>query len=169
MPRPLPPGLYERLVSRGLDRELRELDPERFDVHKERPVPSELPRLLAGYVHRELLRVLESQGGDPEAARRLALCQQILQELTRATPDLTEDDHLAEPASLLTAVVPKRDLARPTPTRPTIPLGSGDLLVNARGEPSLARTLASIGVPWVAGRSRPRARRPDLARWLSCV
>jgi len=64
MPRPLPPGLYERLVSRGLDRELRELDPERFDVHRERPAPSELPR---------------------------------------ATPDLTEDDHLTAPASLLTA------------------------------------------------------------------
>jgi len=47
MPRPLPAGLYERLVSRGLDRELRELHPERFDVHKERPAPSELPRLLA--------------------------------------------------------------------------------------------------------------------------
>jgi HKD family nuclease len=64
--------------------------------------------------------------------------------LIQADTGLITDDHLKQPAELLTALVETQALVAPKePTRAAIPLGTGDLLVNARGEPGLGPVLQS--------------------------
>ena len=66
----LPPGLYERLLSLALDRDIQALDPKRFAAQTQAPEETERPRLLARYVHRLLSLALDAQkGDDAEAAK----------------------------------------------------------------------------------------------------
>lgn len=135
------PGLYEQLISLGLDRELARLDRARFTPSVAPPEASELPRLLARYVHDLLYLALEAQGGKDAEGKQLAICQRILGGLSAVETGVLPDDALAEPASLLRAIEEAQALAGGTVARTAIPLGTGDLLVNARGEPGLGPTL----------------------------
>lgn len=144
MPKPIPPGVYERLVSLDLEREIRRLDARRFATRTELPDDVERPRLLARYVGDLLRLALEGQAGKNAEAKQLDLCRRILDHLIASEAGLIDDDRLKEPAELLTALIETQGLAEPKPPRrPEIPLGSGDLLVNARGEPGLGSVLQS--------------------------
>jgi hypothetical protein len=58
----LPLGLYERLVSLALDRQISRLEP-RFEARTEALEETERPRLLARYVHGLLSLALEARTG----------------------------------------------------------------------------------------------------------
>jgi len=140
----LPPGLYERLVSLALEREIGQLDKDRRKAWTEPPEPVELPRLLSRYVSELLQLALQSQTGKDAETKQLDLCRKVLDQLIQADTGLISDDHLKQPAELLTALVETQALVAPKePTRAAIPLGTGDLLVNARGEPGLGPVLQS--------------------------
>ena len=98
MPAPrLPPGVYERLLSLALDKNIRGLD-KRFAAQTEAPDDAERPRLLARYVHHLLTLALDAQKGDDSEARQLDLCRRVLDELIGAKDTgLETDDHLREP------------------------------------------------------------------------
>lgn len=140
----LAPGLYERIVSLALERHLGRLDRRHFATRTEPPADVDRPRLLARYVTDLLHLALEGQSGKDAEARQLDLCRRILGQLIATDTGLIDDDHLKEPAELLTALIEIKGLIEPKPPRkPEIPLGSGDLLVNARGEPGLGPVLLS--------------------------
>src|SRR6187551_2463171 len=141
MPAPrLRPGVYERLLSLALDRDIRGLD-QRFKAHTEAPDDAERPRLLARYVHHLVELALDAQKGDDAEARQLDLCRRVLDQLVTKDTGLIPDDHLKEPAALLTALTETTGLGAPDLPQTSIPLGTGDLLVNARGEPGLGQIL----------------------------
>jgi len=118
MPLPLPPGLYERLVSLALEREIGRLDRARLDPRTEPPEPVELPRLLSRYVTDLLHLALQSQTGKDAEARQLDLCRKVLDQLIQADTGLITDDHLKQPAELLTALVEIQALvAKREPTK----------------------------------------------------
>jgi len=58
-----PPGLYERLLSLALDRDIQALDPKRFAAQTEAPEETERPRPLARYIHSLLSLALDAQRG----------------------------------------------------------------------------------------------------------
>ena len=74
----LPPGLYERLLSLALDRDIAALDPERFGAKTEPPPETERPRLLARYIHSLLSLALAAQTGKDAEAKQLDLCRRVL-------------------------------------------------------------------------------------------
>ena len=137
----LPAGLYERLLSLALDREIGALDLKQFAALTEAPTETERPRLLARYIHSLLSLALAAQTGKDAEAKQLDLCRRVLGQLIEAETGIEADDHLKEPAALLTALVEKIGLGKPELPRTAIPLGTGDLLVNARGEPGLGQIL----------------------------
>jgi len=98
----LPPGLYERLLSLALDRDIQALDPHRFAATTEAPEEAERPRLLARHVHSLLSLALDAQKGDNAEAKQLDLCRRVLDQLIETGTGLEPDDHLREPAALLT-------------------------------------------------------------------
>jgi len=137
----LPPGLYERLLSLALDREIAALDPGRVAAVTEAVPEAERSRLLARYVHSLLSLALAAQTGKDAEAKQLDLCRRVLGQLIEEETGLMADDQLREPAALLTALVENIGLGTPELPRTAIPLGIGDLLVNARGEPGLGQIL----------------------------
>jgi HKD family nuclease len=137
----LPPGLYERLLSLGLGRHLQELAAHRLEARTEVPEETERPRLLARYLHDLLFLAFEALSGKDAEARQLELCRRVLAELAASESGVLEDDHLQEPTRVLTAVAETSGLGSPVVDPTAIPLGTGDLLVNARGEPGLGPTL----------------------------
>jgi HKD family nuclease len=86
---------------------------------------------------------LEAQAGKDAEAKQLDLCRRVLGQLIEAETGLMADDQLREPAALLTALVENVGLGSPELQETAIPLGVGDLLVNARGEPGLGQILQS--------------------------
>lgn len=136
----LPPGVYERLLSLALDRNIRGLD-TRFAASTEAPDDAERPRLLARYVHHLLSLALEAQKGEDAEARQLDLCRRVLDQLIAKDTGVETGDHLREPAAVLTALTETVGLGRPNLPQTSIPLGTGDLLVNGRGEPGLGQIL----------------------------
>ncbi len=142
MPARLPPGLYERLVSLALDQQIRALGPNVAPTVGP-PDEAERPRLLARYVHELLTMALEAQTGKDAEAKQLDLCRRVLAELIKPHTGVAPNDQLKEPAALLTVLVENVGLGRPALESPTIPVGTGDLLVNAPGEPGLGQILQS--------------------------
>ena len=94
----LPPGLYERLVSLALEREIGQLDKDRRKAWTEPPEPVELPRLLSRYVSELLQLALQSQTGKDAETKQLDLCRKVLDQLIQADTGLITDDHLKQPA-----------------------------------------------------------------------
>jgi superfamily II DNA or RNA helicase/HKD family nuclease len=133
--RELVPGVYERLIDRGVSRELAALvglTGDRRDL-----LAAEAPDLLARHVA-DRLRTILARTDSPE--EQLALTQRLLGELDRA--DQADAALLLdEPTGVLTRVGPPLLPGEAPPALPLIPLSDSDLLVNAREEPRLGEAL----------------------------
>lgn len=146
----LPAGIYEQLVSIGLDRALGLIDSDVVDREALDPVDAHevLSRHLAGLAR----RALQAAGGDDSAAliRQVEMTNRIAQAIRAVAPNLAgEDDLVAESRDLLYALLHERSGPRPVrfPARPEVPLSATALLVNGRSQPRIGteiqRELAS--------------------------
>ena len=136
MPR-LPNGLYDLLITQGIERELKGLGSDRrYDASSLEPADAHviLGRYIAAIV-REALR------GVPEAerpARQAAICNDLVRSIGASLPqEIGSEDLVAEPPRRLAAVYAFDPLRVMRATAPAIPLSQSDLLVNARDEPRI--------------------------------
>jgi hypothetical protein len=148
--RELVPGVYERLVDRGIRRSLTTL--AGLTAEERELLAAEAPDRLADHVADRLRATLL---GATDLGDQVALTQRLLAELDRADRRATDElvgaqaDHadaassllLDEPASVLTRVGPPLLPGETPPPLPLIPLSDTDLLVNAREEPRLGEAL----------------------------
>jgi superfamily II DNA or RNA helicase/HKD family nuclease len=146
----LPHGLYERLVTEDLDRQLRGVDPSLVDRDSLRPVDAH--EVLARHVSRLARRALRAAGGDgPDAlVRQVQLTNSITRAIADLAPDAVDsDDQVADSRDLLLALAALGTAPGPVrfPSRPKVPLTASALLVNGRGQPRIGtevqRELAS--------------------------
>ncbi len=134
---PLPPGLYEQLLTDTLRRQL-PVDRSEYGVLAE-----DAYQVLTRHVAHALDRALRAPGH--ELAERVALCNRLLDEIATSVPTgaVVPGDRVPSPAELLTAIRPpagglSQSMAFP---RPETPLSEDALFVNAPHEPGLATEL----------------------------
>jgi superfamily II DNA or RNA helicase/HKD family nuclease len=145
----LKPGLYERLITKGLKDELDILSRKGTSLVHSRPVDSaEAARTLARHVEVLVERALSGLTDEQRKVRQADLVNRVVtllagDEAIRGAVD--DADAVMLPPEELHAVWPiTGDPARDRiPSRPDVPLSASDLLVNARGEPALAHALAN--------------------------
>jgi superfamily II DNA or RNA helicase len=134
VPRTLPEGLYEHLVTRILDTDLAHVAPLRFDLATIDDV--DLAPFLVRHVSAEVDRALREVKTE---AKQLEVAHAILACLDQLAPE-SDSGHnaaIAPPARLL------RSVYRTTqPARPATPLSSSTLLTRTRNEPALGHELA---------------------------
>jgi len=125
-------GLYESLLTRRLERELRSVDALQQDLDK--VDEAEQPEVLARHVRDALHRVL-SATRDP--AKRVSLVNDVLARLEQL------DESVVDGPRQLRALFapPAPGVTRPTRVRPSTPLSDAALLTNAHDEPSLGAEL----------------------------
>lgn len=145
----LPPGLYDLLLTRGVDEALARLAPdhaalEDLDEH-------ELPLTLARHLQRRLVHAFAALPRKDRATDAVTLANRVLAHLGDLLPDAgvhTDDDVLPPARKLLAVLAPAPPPRTPrAPERPEIPLATSDLLVNGRHDlsigPEIKRELAS--------------------------
>jgi superfamily II DNA or RNA helicase/HKD family nuclease len=141
----LPFGLYERLVTRALNRRLLQFDPTRVRVDR-RPLDHvDAPGALAKHVERILGRALDGLPPEERVARQSELANSLLNALDAVEHNVSEEYALipAEELCALQDISAAGPLAATSELRPPLGrLSASDLLVNARGEPGLAHNLA---------------------------
>jgi superfamily II DNA or RNA helicase/HKD family nuclease len=148
-PSALPPGLYERLITKALRRELDALASSGEALVRTDSVdPAEAAGILARHVEALCSHALDGLPEQDRKARQADIVNRVIgmlasdEALRRA---VVEEDAVEVPPTELQAVWPITGdpaLDR-VPPRPTAPLSASDLLVNARGEPALAHALGS--------------------------
>lgn len=122
-------GLYESLITRGLDSRLSSTDGQTVD-HASIDEADE-PEVLARHVRAVALRALRSER-NPE--RRLALVNAIIERFGDAEELLSGvPRHLMSVSSHVMPGMP----ARASIERPSTPLSDAALLTNAQGEPGM--------------------------------
>ncbi|HEV7764088.1 MAG TPA: DUF3427 domain-containing protein [Thermoanaerobaculia bacterium] len=134
----LPPGLYDLPITNEIARELHQLDRAQLSADERELDPADadltLARHLAGTVRQALAGVKDED--------RVARQVEIVNELLASVAAIDRDDHLALPPRRLASVHRIDALRGDTrPADPLIPLGQSDLLVNARGEPSVGQAI----------------------------
>ena len=146
----LVPGLYEQPITEGLAKRLARLADglraETGTLDKD-AVPHALARLL----HGRLVHALRSFKGKDALAHQVELANAVVDVLRREANEsgvLAEDRLPLALEQLLAVVVQSEGLGRSeAPPRPTVPLGTSDLLVNGRHDvsigPEVKRELAS--------------------------
>jgi hypothetical protein len=140
----LPPGLYERLVTRGIEEKLLRFDAARTRIKREGIDPAEAPGTLARHVERVLERVLDGLPEDQKLAKQTEFTNRLiglLSDLDIESADesvSTPPEELREICELVAGPVQQASLRSPL-----VPLSASDLLVNARGEPNLATNLGA--------------------------
>ncbi len=146
----LVPGVYEKLVTDLLDRELRRLDPEL--VARGPLDPGDAHEILARHLAELGRRALKSVGGSDDAGlmRQVQLANRIASAIVDIAPGVAGDGNLvAEAHDLLQAIAERPTGPGPVrfPLRPEIPLSATALLVNGRNQPRIGieveRELAS--------------------------
>ncbi|AGZ46677.1 DUF3427 domain-containing protein [Actinoplanes friuliensis] len=133
-------GAYERIITRGLERQLAAFDKDLVDRLELDPADSHevLGRHLAAIAERALKGVTGQ--GAARLQAQLDLANQIAEAIQAAAPRAVQpDDLLSAPAELLTAIVPRPPAPAEVvfPVRPETPFASGALLTNGRGQPRI--------------------------------
>ena len=125
-------GLYESLITRGLEERLAVL--ENFDVQRGVVDDADGPDILARHVRDVTLRALRQER---DAGRRLALVNRIVGGLGAS------DDMLSSAGQLLAVTVPALPgtVVRGLRERPATPLSDAALLTNAPGEPGVGHEI----------------------------
>lgn len=140
------PGLYETLITASLERDLAAVSGElvqRAELEEE-----EADSILAAHVATVLRRTLASVGGDAKdrVARKVALANAVIADIARRDEFSAASDDPVNPAGTLLHGV-ARHATGPTgpqfPTRPGLPMSSGALLVNGRGQPRVGHEVVS--------------------------
>jgi len=136
----LVPGIYERLVTRSLAAELRDLP---TDLVEFREIDgSDSHDILARHLAPLIARVLRAVPGK-ESDRldsQLSQANAILAELQRLSPDAFDGDGelIDEARELIAILAMPQPPAKPQPLpRPDVPLSTSALLVNARNQPRI--------------------------------
>ena len=134
----LPFGLYERLITASLKARLLQFDQDRTRIQTDALDPAEAHITLARHIEVIVARALRGLPAEDRAAAQVDVVNEIARAL-ESTSDAVES-----PASQLRSIQEITGL--PGDDRelvaPLVPLSASDLLVNARGEPSLAHALA---------------------------
>ena len=143
----LPFGLYERLITASLKARLLQFDQDRTLIQTDALDPAEAHITLARHIEGIVARALRGLPAEDRAANQAAVTNEIIGLLSSHPPKgghHIETDAIEIPAEQLRSIqqitgLPgdDRDLVAPL-----VPLSASDLLVNARGEPSLAHALA---------------------------
>ena len=134
-----PPGLYDLLLTRGLERELADL-PSGLAALQEGVDASDLHERLARHFAGELATALRAlRGKDEGAAQQIDVVNRLLEELaSRLDHDLeAAGNEVVAPAKALLAI----HSPPAPPERPTAPLATSTLLTQARHEPRLGSEL----------------------------
>ncbi|MGV3520295.1 DUF3427 domain-containing protein [Luteitalea sp.] len=145
----LPPGLYERLITKALARDLDVLVSGGTTLVQRHPIDAaEAAETLAQHVEALVERALAGLPDEQRRTRQADLVNRVVALLAhdaRARGAVDDADTVMLPPEQLQAVWPiTGDPARDRiPSRPDVPLSASDLLVNARGEPALAHALAN--------------------------
>ena len=136
-----PPGLYQQLLTEGLEQQLRQL--QETLVETDGLDPQEAPRLLARHLAGLARIALEHLSGGATPEHQLALVNQLVGLLQSQAPRAISTGDLLHPsARLLSEIRPTALLPGQAATiRPLIPLADSTLLVNASGEPSVGQAL----------------------------
>jgi superfamily II DNA or RNA helicase len=139
VPRALPEGLYEHVVTEALGQSLDALEPglagevrglDKADAHV----------ALARHVGRQVERALAAIPSGERPARQVEIANAVLQRLVALVPGLDESraaDAVRPPGQQLLGVH-----RTAPPARPSTPLSSSTLLTRAPTEPSLGQELA---------------------------
>ena len=138
-PTPLPPGLYEQVVDRLLERRLASLQSPSIAVSDEELDPGDSHGVLADHLRRVVREVLGGVVAEDRLARQVELVNQILRTLGEAEHE--GDRWLITPPRRLLSVWPLESLGAAKPERPDTPLALGSLLAGTRLDPSLVSQL----------------------------
>ena len=135
----LPFGLYERLFTVGLKARLLRFNPAAARVVRDNVDPAEAHATLARHVEGLLASALKDLPQEGRAAKQAELANHIINLFVDSHADVVEipPEHLRSIQPITDRLVDGRDIVAPL-----VPLSASDLLVNARGEPSLAHALA---------------------------
>jgi superfamily II DNA or RNA helicase len=136
-----PPGLYQQLLTEGLEQQLHQL--QETLVATDGLDPQEAPRLLARHLAGLARIALEHLSGGATPEHQLALVNQLVGLLQSQAPRAISSGDLLHPsARLLSEIRSTAPLPGQAETiRPLIPLADSTLLVNASGEPSVGQAL----------------------------
>jgi len=145
----LPGGLYEQLITSGLDDRLGDVDPELVDRG---PLdPTDAYEVLTAHLARLARRALAAVPGDDTAtvAKQVEIANEIAAAILAVAPNDSTEELVHESGELLREILERSGLpGRPIATqRPEVPLSSSALLVNGRDQPRIGsevqRELAS--------------------------
>ena len=136
-------GLYEQLLTVELERLLSGLEPGQATLVAAEPGDAHVA--VADHLRRIVERALQSVPDDDRLTRQAGLCNTLLAWLREEHPAQSADldEALVAPLTVLReirALSRGVALAGSTP-HPLVPLSSADLLVNARGEPSVGAAI----------------------------
>ncbi|MBS1856155.1 MAG: DUF3427 domain-containing protein [Acidobacteria bacterium] len=137
------PGLYDQLVTRELKRALERLAPERIAL--ETPDAADAHVAISDHLGAVIERVLRAIPEEHRLTGQTELCNALILWLEQqaARGSVNPDDALSVPVEVLREIrSPGRGVGfAPSTPQPLIPLSSADLLVNARGEPSVGSVI----------------------------
>ena len=146
----LSPGLYEEPITEGLAKRLAELQ-NGWRAETGKLDKDAVPQALARLLHGRLVHALRSFTGKEALAHQVALTNAVVDVLCQQADKsgALAEDRLPPRLEQLLAVVAQSDGLgeAEAPERPTVPLGTSDLLVNGRHDvsigPEVKRELAS--------------------------
>lgn len=136
-----PPGLYQQLLTEGLEQHLSLLASDLYN--KDGLDPQEAPRLLARHLAGLARIALEHLSGGATPEHQLALVNQLVGLLQSQAPRAISPGDLLHPSARLLTEIRSTPLlpGQAETIRPLIPLADSTLLVNASGEPSVGQAL----------------------------
>jgi superfamily II DNA or RNA helicase/HKD family nuclease len=141
----LPDGLYEDVISEGLDAQLSSLGNE-AEVSRARLTDEDAIEHLAEAVHQATRIALDAIGGKDASAKRLELANRVLAIVREQAGDALRSDEATLRPELLLHVVRANALQATgfVPRRPATPLTRSDLFVNAEQVGVLQELLSEI-------------------------
>ena len=142
--KPLSSGLYEALLTEALSKQVAAVREAGGQAEVEALDPSDSHELLAQHLHQAIRGHLRALSGEDRLAAQATLTNRLIELLGE------QGLRIAPPVRALQAVVDVESLPPGLPSsavrltfgeRPSVPLNQSDLLVNARGEPSVGHSL----------------------------
>lgn len=140
------PGLYEALITEGLEQDLTQLDAAL--VERAALPEDEADRIIAAHVAAVLQRALAGVAGEEKerVARKVALANAVIAEIAHWDSRAAgRTDHVHGAGALLHGVA--SPVTGPGevhfPRRPALPMATGALLVNGRGQPRVGHEVAT--------------------------